>query len=452
MLASITSSALLVGCPDRHVAVVEPAHDSVETKNIPAVPTRDVDILFAIDNSGSMAEEQSSLRANFGKFMDVLATIEGGMPNVHIGVATSSLGQSASDGTGTASFGAGCAGVGDDGALRIGPNISGRFIIDEESAGGARTRNYAGTLADAFSALADVGTTGCGIEQHLGAAKRALSNTLNAGFLRESAKLAVIFIADEDDCSLAHKSLFEGSPDGAVVNFRCTSAGIECDGGNADLATPGLRTDCHPRPDSLYLNEVDSYVDYLKGLKPNYTDDVIVAGIIGDPDPVEIIKDTSGHPLLKPSCQYSGQYAYPAVRTADFLSQFELSVRETICEADLSKALVQIGALLKRSFGDPCFESTLADLDPDTAGLQPDCAVSDVQRLPNGTDGSEHVIPPCTLGSTTPCWRVELDEARCFYFPTKLKLVVDRGGIVPPSDIHLRASCVTTTAETGPVI
>ena len=439
----ITSSLLLAGCPDRQVAKVVPSHDSVETKDIEAVPTRDVDILFVIDNSGSMQEEQSSLRANFGKFMDVLATIPGGMPNVHIGVVTSSLGQSASDGTGTAAFGAGCAGAGDDGVLRMAPNISGRFIIDEESAGGGRTRNYAGSLADAFSSLADVGTAGCGIEQHLAATKRALSNTTNAGFLRPNAKLAVIYIADEDDCSLAHKSLFEGATDGAVVNFRCTSAGIECDGSD-DLTTPGLRTECHPKPDSQYLNEVDGYVDYLKSLKAAPARDVIVAGIVGDPDPVEIIKDSAGHSLLKPSCNYSGQFAFPAVRTADFLSQFEHSIRESICGADLSSALVQIGALLKRSIGDPCFESVLADLDPDTAGLQPDCAVSDVQLLPNGTDGIEHVVPPCSLGAATPCWRVELDEAACFYTPTKLKLVVDRGGVIPPSDIHLRASCVTT--------
>ncbi len=433
------------------VAKVVPAHDGVETKDLDAVPNRDVDILFVIDNSGSMAEEQSSLRANFGKFMDVLATIEGGMPNVHIGVVTSSMGQSASDGTGSAAFGAGCAGAGDDGVMRMAPNISGRFIIDEESAGGARTRNYAGSLADAFSALADVGTAGCGIEQHLAATKRALTNTTNAGFLREHAKLAVIFIADEDDCSLAHKALFEGATDGTIVNFRCTSAGIECDGSD-DLETPGLRTECHPKADSQYLHDVDGYVDFLRGLKADPSRDVIVAGIVGDPDPVEITKDNAGHSLLKPSCQYSGQFAYPAVRTADFLSQFELSVRETICGADLSDALVQIGALLKRGFGDPCFESVLADLDPDTAGLQPDCAVSDVQVRPDGNAGLEYVIPPCSLGANTPCWRVELDEAKCFYTPTKLKLVVDRGGVIPPSDIHLRASCVTADGDAGPVI
>ena len=125
MLAFTLGTSLLAGCPDRTVSSVYPEQGKVENIDLPANPTSDVDILFLIDNSGSMSEEQSSLRANFGKFMNVLSTLEGGMPNVHIGVATSSLGQSASDGVGGATFGAGCASTGDDGALRTAPAISG---------------------------------------------------------------------------------------------------------------------------------------------------------------------------------------------------------------------------------------------------------------------------------------------------------------------------------------
>jgi hypothetical protein len=71
--------ASLAGCPDRSVSSVYPVQGTVETKDLPAIPNRNADILFVIDNSGSMTEEQASLRANFGKFMDVLATIEGGI-------------------------------------------------------------------------------------------------------------------------------------------------------------------------------------------------------------------------------------------------------------------------------------------------------------------------------------------------------------------------------------
>lgn len=447
-MISLLSISLLAGCPDRPVSAVYPVQGKVEEKELDAIPNREADILFVIDNSGSMEQEQASLRANFGKFMDVLSTIEGGIPNLHIGVVTSNLGQSAADGVGSAAFGASCASTGDDGAMRTAATINGRYIVDEETTGGARNRNYSGTLAEAFSAIADVGTSGCGIEQHLGAAKRALQNPLNTSFLRERAKLAVIVIADEDDCSLDSKALFEGTPDGAIVNFRCTQHGIECDG-NPDLSVPGIRTNCRPRMDSPYLAEIDGYVDFLKGLKVEPDKDVIVAGIVGDPDKVEITTDDANRSVLNPSCAYGGQFAYPAVRTADFLSQFPQSIRETICGADLSSALVQIGALLKRSFGDPCFEGAVADLDPATDGLQPDCTVSDYRRLPDGSEEELALIPACGTGRI-PCWRIEQDELKCHYTDTKLKLVIDRGGVIPPADQFVKASCVTEDAG-GPV-
>lgn len=444
-MSSVLWLAALSGCPDRSISAVYPEQGTVEVKNIPALPNRNADILFVIDNSLSMEQEQASLRANFSKFMDVLATIEGGVPNLHIGVATSNMGQSADDGVGMAGF-AGCGGKGDDGALRTASTINGRFIIDEEVAGGARNRNYSGTLADAFSAIADVGTQGCGIEQHLGAAERALSNVANAGFLRDDAKLAVIFIQDEDDCSLEHKALFEGTPDGTIVNFRCTQEGIECDGGDTSIA--GVRTNCRPKEDSAYLTQVDRYVDFLKGLKALPDEDVIVAGIVGDPDPVEISKDDQQRSILKPSCTYGGQFAFPAVRTASFLEQFPLSIRETICDPDLSGALVQIGALLKRSWGDPCWDGSLADVSPDP-GLQADCTVSDYRKFPDGSSQELATIPACGSGQI-PCWRIEEDAAKCYYTPTQMKLVVDRGGALPPADTFLKASCVTTD-DSGPV-
>src|SRR6187549_2144568 len=117
-----TSLMLLVlcGCPDRTISTVEPEQGKVETKDIPAVPNKDIDILFVIDDSLSMKEEQESLKANFPRFIGVL---EAGGP---------------------------------------------RFLRDVARPGGGRETNYGAlTLAQAFSQLASVGTSGCGIEQHL---------------------------------------------------------------------------------------------------------------------------------------------------------------------------------------------------------------------------------------------------------------------------------------------
>jgi hypothetical protein len=444
-IRTVLFALAVVGCADRTIATVKPEQKKVETKDLPSNPEKDVDILFVIDSSGSMVAEQQSLQANFPKFMQVLETLEGGAPNMHIGVVTPDLGQRATDGTGTIAIG-GCTGAGDDGALTSATGISGRFIIDELTSSGTRNRNYSGTLGDAFASIAAVGTDGCGIEQHLGAAERALQNTAaNAGFLRPEAKLAIIVIADEDDCSLAHKNLFEGGIDGAVINFRCTQSGITCTD-TPDLTKPGLRVNCEPNDQSQYLEPVDRYVDYVKSLKPNFTDDVIVAGIIGRDEPFEIKLNDKGQPILGTSCpQAATDTAVPALRTADFLAQFTQRVQKDICGADLSQAMVEIGVLLKRSFGDPCWEGEVTDVDLETPGLQADCSFTDVQVLPNGERKEIAAIAACGSGEL-PCWRLEVDAMQCSYTTTHLKLVIDRGGVIPPSDIHVQGSCVTTPA------
>ena len=63
--------------------------NGVEVKDIPVTVNRNVDLLVLIDDSPSMADKQANLAANFPRFIDVLSTIPGGFPNVHIGVATS---------------------------------------------------------------------------------------------------------------------------------------------------------------------------------------------------------------------------------------------------------------------------------------------------------------------------------------------------------------------------
>src|SRR5690606_31532765 len=118
------------------------------------------------------------------------------------------------------------------------------FIISEPNEMGGRDENFSGTLDDQFSCMADLGVLGCGFEQHLASMKAALEgNPNNAGFLREDAYLAVIFIADEDDCSSK-----EGT-DGAVFapdttedpfqselgffdSFRCWEFGVVCNDDN----------------------------------------------------------------------------------------------------------------------------------------------------------------------------------------------------------------------------
>ena len=70
MVATLASA--LMGCPNRDIAKVPPVQDKVEVKAIPVEVNRNIDILWVIDNSNSMAGEQASLIANFPAFIDVL--------------------------------------------------------------------------------------------------------------------------------------------------------------------------------------------------------------------------------------------------------------------------------------------------------------------------------------------------------------------------------------------
>src|SRR5262245_47211930 len=97
-IRDVLLALVMAGCADRSIASLTPLQGKVETKDLPAVPEKDADILFLIDNSGSMLAEQQSLQQNFPKFMQVLETLDGGAPNMHIGVVTSDMGQKASDG------------------------------------------------------------------------------------------------------------------------------------------------------------------------------------------------------------------------------------------------------------------------------------------------------------------------------------------------------------------
>lgn len=449
---------LLAGCPDRTIAGVSVDQGTVTDKNIPAVPRRDLDILFLIDDSLSMKEEQASLKANFGRFINVLESIEGGLPSVHIAVATPNMGTSAIDGTKAPSVGS-CVGTGEAGKLRRLPNGGPAFLSDLVGSG-TRQRNYTGTLADAFAQIADVGTNGCSIEQHFEAIKHALdgSNPENTGFLRKDAYLAVIIVADEDDCSLAKSTLFSGNPNdatyGDVVNFRCAREGMECDTPDTDLDVVGPRRDCHPRYDSTVIAPIDRYSDFLKSLKATESD-VFVAGIVGDPGPVEVIKKGNVS-VLKQSCEYTGptgdkQFAYPGIRMFEFLDQFPThNANASICREDLTGGLTQIATALGAELGATCFAEQLADVDPETDGFQYSCTVTDTRRVPGQPDEELAVIPTCdATKSRIPCYQIVEDAQQCSFTKTNphLKLVIERGGMVPTTDRRVRVQCVTVPSS-----
>ncbi|RKG70798.1 choice-of-anchor D domain-containing protein [Corallococcus exercitus] len=156
-----------------------------------------VDVLFVVDNSGSMMEEQQSLGENFAAFLSAATAAQ---VDYRIGVTTTGLDPS----PGGWSECPGGAMGGENGRLFPVDGTSPRIITPE-------TPNAAGV----FAINTHVGVCHWN-EQGLDAAYRALSDPLlynlddprtpeandgNGGFLREDAKLAIIVLSDEEDFS-----------------------------------------------------------------------------------------------------------------------------------------------------------------------------------------------------------------------------------------------------------
>lgn len=461
------------GCPSREVSRVDPQPALEQQKSLPAAVNRNIDILFVIDDSGSMEEEQTSLVQNFDNFINVLNNIEGGLPNVHLGVVSTNLGGNA--GAGNVS----CAGTGDSGNLvntpRVNNSCSGpsdRWIEDIEDPDnpGTRLTNYdnSQSLAETFSCIAELGTTGCGFEQPLESMRRALENAGNEGFIRDNAFLAVIFITDEDDCSVKPppdngEAMF-GSANcnnfldpsscelGLLDSFRCFEFGVVCDPDNPrSIGDKEVNEPCQVRENSQFMPGIQEYADFLREFKGN-PGLVITAGIVGPPSPVIVENVTRGqndeidYVRLAAAC---GEFdvppgaAAPGVRLSSFFNQFPTrSTTTTICEEDLSDALLQIADLLARVIGSPCLDG---DLVLDDSG-EPDCAVYDVLFPGSDDEVQGDPMENCAdNGGATPCFRVESDPEQCGGTPTELKITIDRGAEEPPIGTEAQIRCVATT-------
>lgn len=337
--------------------------------------TSAVDVLFVIDNTGSMQNEQMQLQASFPAFYEALENTLGMIPDVHIGVVTPDLG------TGSYNAMPFCNEVGGDGGIlgkvgsvNLGETCLGagqRYLVDlepeactiqrdnegqcidhdcDEAAcqamaqgdevltlvtdqnGCPRCQNFPGSASDTFSCLADVGIQGCGFEQQLESMYRALDTNLtpeNQGFLREDALLVVVMVTDEDDCSASEPDvIFDPDPAqnsidstlGYLHSFRCFEFGVTCD--INDRTQIGPRNDCEPREDSnALLHFVSRYVDFIGYLKdPGRT---VVMSLAGPVDEVAVTTDPQDRPMLDYSCTDTyGEGAVPGIRLAAFASHF----------------------------------------------------------------------------------------------------------------------------------
>lgn len=422
------------------VAIADPDPDPdpdplpVDATNQVLKPVRDLDILFVVDSSGSMREEQEALLTAFPGFIGIL-TDSLGLPNLHIAVVSADLG--------AGPYGImGCEGHGDNGLMNNTPSSScevpsDRYIVDVAGEGGAsRTKNYAGELADVFSCIAALGTQGCGFEQTLESMRRALdgTNPANAGFLRENAALAVIVITDEDDCSAADFSMYDSDPAldridsslGPLSSFRCFEFGVQC---SPDTPrTPGARQDCVVREDSAFMHGVTEYADFLKALKPT-SGRVFFSAVAGIGDVV--IGDQDGEPKLDASCTSASGDAVPAVRISALAKAMGAPEPKSICQS-LETPLSVLGSNLKTMMSGQCLVA---------ANNLADCSFADVANIGTASEAVIQDLPLCNSTSTGACASVVAAPDSCSY-GSGLKVTIDRRGFSVPANSAVVATCL----------
>ncbi len=169
--------------------------DSQSFQQNSAQQNTQIDILWVIDNSGSMASSQTNLANNFPSFInkivdknyDFQLAVTTSDAFLSLPIFTNFYNQSPKPiyyGGGTQEAIAGFR----DG---VGNNHTGLTILNPTSP----------NLVSNFIVNATQGTSGYGDERSLQSLKAALESPLNAGFVRPGAFLAVIILTDEDDFS-----------------------------------------------------------------------------------------------------------------------------------------------------------------------------------------------------------------------------------------------------------
>lgn len=460
VLAGSVVPFALWACNTHPLEAPKPVPESQTDQYADVNPLRKLDLLFMIDNSNSMKEEQESLKVNFPKFMAELRKIPGAngpeLPDVRIAIVSSDVG------AGTEAVGT-CVPLGDKGRFQV----KGGCGLDKAQAhwlaaqeNGTKV-NFTGKLEDVFSCMASLGVDGCGYEHQLQSIRAALSkeNPENQGFLRQDAYLGIIILSDEDDCSARPDTdLFLSVPDGHNPNLACSLQGHTCNGQmvpanvfNAPLAS------CKPTEGAKSkLIPVEEFVKYVKDLKGGRNDRTIVGAIIGwnfqDNTPYQIKKNVKGGAGVteddsldtQPVCRSTNGVATPGIRLKGFVDAFgsEFGSTHSICQSDLSAPLVEIGKKIAQRLGTTCVTAPLVDKDKSAAGIQADCQITD--RLPQGMGYRDIPIRACP--GAKPCWKITPDP---MCGASGFKIDVERDG-PPAAGTILAIKCLTCTKDGDP--
>jgi len=407
----------VVGCNEHPLKPICHQNWSETNTQVSLDSRRKVDILFVIDDSGSMGEEQGALAANFSVLIEQLESLEVGA-DYRIGITTTDSAhpwcfdpqaqigalrlRSCLSHLDDFVFG------GDDRrdeacrarcpaelaelapvptALQDGGPLAPRPWLERSD---ASTNVPAGvTTAQALACWGPQGINGCGYEAPLEAVLAALARSEDdddpaRGFLRDDALLQVVIVTDEVDCSIAPGGEVAFDPEGSQALWPdpsaqsapsavCWRAGTSCQ------TLPDGRTECVPadidsegrpaEPDDAVLHPVSRYIEALHELDLRKRErmgvdeaQVLLSVIAGVP------QGWDGSPLdyapgddpgfastfgVGAGCTSEMGEAVPPVRILTVADAFGEANVFSICDGDYRPALQAIGGRLVEQLSSP---------------------------------------------------------------------------------------------------
>ena len=381
LLAVLAVAALVLSdCSQPKDDEPDPIYAEVSTTE----RSRAVDLLFVVDNTGTMSDEQEIIAEQVEVLVRELLVPS---TDLHIGVVTTDMGVG-----GNPNVMCPVPAGGDNGLLQsVGRHEGCRVSYSAPDCSAAEcpwlthSAEFPNDGSDPsdppvwedFGCIVRLGTEGCAFEQPFEASLVALTTQLgpgqaNEGFLRHDSVLSIIYITDEDDCSAEDPEILYDSSSDVLgpANVRCA---------------------LNDGP----LQPVERYVEELRGLvaDPN---DLVVAAITGVPidgswspgDPLEELRDLQrvnpDNPNeLMPSCQTDMGLAFPPVRIAEFIYSFDSAgILGSICRDDWSDTMMSIARAIQSRMIYECYELS-EDIDPAT-----ECRLIEIL-----SDGTEREIP-----------------------------------------------------------
>ncbi|MBR4984298.1 MAG: hypothetical protein IKY83_00980 [Proteobacteria bacterium] len=203
---ALSAGALLasgLACNEHELSPFSKSLNSGTKQSTSSGSTRQVDILFVIDNSNSMLEEQQSLDKNFGEFLTKLtqananfrlAAVSTDYQGANMAFETDALSRE-----GAASV----LGLPSSEIEKIKATCKSVFSkdkpwIDYED---LSKEGRLDMVQDLFRCEAMMGTKGSGLEKGLASMRSVLETKVGQDFKRPGSIMAIVFVTDENDCS-----------------------------------------------------------------------------------------------------------------------------------------------------------------------------------------------------------------------------------------------------------